>query len=332
MGLGPSKLNAHVLMENKEPSLGLGLSSPRNFEAGESSFSELKDLESSYLTGFMQSSGRTELTATKEPESATVTPIASEQPVMSPKGSSSLTVTVVADKGGQHSSAQPPTVPKGPTVVAQAYQEQVSSTGASCESGLVPKVSPATTSEPVRTLIDPRVSELVSMPSAVASEEGDEDIVGFEGPVTSDFEGAQLPGPTIRELVKDLDKSWGNSKDWILQLRDGRQLVLPLSLYRSPDCMSVCSSLEGGCVPSNASSFKEGQWVTDEGEGLVEYLSMVPGSESEMWDFDERLRSCAGGEEPLVVVPLATEGPVESVPSHVKEIRCMESVDNCQLS
>ena len=59
---------------------------------------------------------------------------------------------------------------------------------------------------------------------------------------------------------------------------------------------------------------------------------MVPGSESEMWDFDERLRSCAGGEEPLVVVSLATEGPVESVPSHVKEIRCMESVDNCQLS
>ena len=123
VGLGPSKLNAHVLMENKEPSLGLGLSSPRSFEAGESSFSELKDLESSYLTGFMQSSGRTELTTTKVPESSTVTPIASEQPVMSPKGSSSsLTVTVVVDKGGQH-TAQPPTAPKGPAVVAQAYQE-----------------------------------------------------------------------------------------------------------------------------------------------------------------------------------------------------------------
>ena len=59
---------------------------------------------------------------------------------------------------------------------------------------------------------------------------------------------------------------------------------------------------------------------------------MVPGSESEMWKFDERLRSCEGGDEPLVVVPLATKGPMESESSHVKEIGCKESVDNCQLS
>ena len=51
-------------------------------------------------------------------------------------------------------------------------------------------------------------------------------IVGSEGPGTSVFEGAQVPGPTIRELFGDLAKSWGNSKDWILQLCDGRQLVL----------------------------------------------------------------------------------------------------------
>ena len=58
---------------------------------------------------------------------------------------------------------------------------------------------------------------------------------------------------------------------------------------------------------------------------------MVPGSESEMWEFDERLRSCEGGDEPLVVVPLATKGPVESESSHVKEIECKESMDNSQL-
>ena len=69
---------------------------------------------------------------------------------------------------------------------------------------------------------------------------------------------SDLPGPTIKELVKILDKSWGNSKDWILQLRDGRQLVLPLSLYHSSDCMLVCSSLEGECVPGNVSSTDEG--------------------------------------------------------------------------
>ena len=48
-GLGLSKQNAQVLLENKEPILGLGLSSPRNFEAGEISLSGQKDLESSYL-------------------------------------------------------------------------------------------------------------------------------------------------------------------------------------------------------------------------------------------------------------------------------------------
>ena len=172
----------------------------------------------------------------------------------------------------------------------------------------------------------------VSLSSLVALEDGDEEFGGEEGPVTSVFEGAQLPG--IRELVRDLDKSWGNSKDWILQLRDGRQLVLPLSLYRSLDCMLVYSSLEEECVSSNASSTNEEQRVNwaDEGEGLVESLSVVLGSVSEMWEFDARLRSCEGGDEPLVVIPLATEGPVESVFSHVKEIGCKESVDNCQLS
>ena len=173
---------------------------------------------------------------------------------------------------------------------------------------------------------------MVSLSSPVALEDGDEDFVSSEGLGTSVFEGAQVTGPTIRELVGDLDKSWGNSKDWILQLCDGRQLVLPLSLYRSPNSMSVCSSLEGECVPGNESYTNEGERVTwaDEGEGLVE--SVVLGSESEWWEFGDRLRSCEGGDEPLVVVPLATEGLVELVTSPVKEIGCKESVDNCQLS
>ena len=72
-------------------------------------------------------------------------------------------------------------------------------------------VSSATISESVRTFTDLMVSVLVSLSSPVASEDGDEDFVGSEGPVTtnndSDFEGAHLPGPIIRELVGDLDKS-----------------------------------------------------------------------------------------------------------------------------
>ena len=193
-------------------------------------------------------------------------------------------------------------------------------------------------SDSVPTCSDSMVSALVSLTSQMATEDREEDFVDSEGSVTTNYdsecEGIHLPGPTIRELVGDLDKSWGNSKEWILQLRDGRQLVLPLSLYRSSDCMSISSSLEGECVPGNVSITDEGQQVSwaNEGEGLTESLSVVPGSESEMWEFDERLRSCERGDEPLVVVPLATEGPLELVSSHVKEIGCKDSVDNCQLS
>ena len=45
VGLGSSKQNAQALVENKEPTLGLGLSSLISFEAGESSTSGLKALE-----------------------------------------------------------------------------------------------------------------------------------------------------------------------------------------------------------------------------------------------------------------------------------------------
>ena len=272
-------------------------------------------------------------------------PKTSEQLAMSPKVTldtiSSLAATEVVGESGQHSPAQlaqPPTAPTGPTVVAQASHEPLSVISAPSGSRLVPVVSSATISETVMTFTNSIVSTLVSLTSQVASDDGDENFVGLEGLTTTnndfDFEGAHLPGPTIRELVGDLDKSWGNSKDWILQLRDGRQLVLPLSLYRSLDCMLVCSRLEGECVPSNASITNEGQRVSwaDEGEGLVESSSMVPGSKNEMWEIDERLRSCQRSDEPLVVVPLATKGPLELVSNHVKEIECKESVDNSQLS
>ena len=114
----------------------------------------------------------------------------------------------------------------------------------------------------------------------------------------------------------DLDKPWGNSRDWILQLRDGRQLVLPLSLYRSLDSMSVNSSLEGDCVPGNDSCTYERQRVSwaDDCAGLVEYF---PRSESELWEVGETLNLCEDGDEPLVVLPLATEGPTKLESSQV---------------
>lgn len=121
-------------------------------------------------------------------------------------------------------------------------------------------------SELVIAYSDPMVSALVSLTSQVATEVGEEDFMGSEGSATtnyeSNFEGVHLPGLTITELVGELDKSWGNSKDWMLQLRDGQQLVLPQLLHRSPDCMSVCSSMEGECVPGNTSIIEEGQRVS----------------------------------------------------------------------
>ena len=103
------------------------------------------------------------------------------------------------------------------------------------------------TSDSIPTCSDSMVSALVSLTSQMATEDKEEDFVGSEGSVTTNYdsecEGIHLLGPTIRELVRDLDKSWGNSKEWILQLRDGKQLVLPFSLYRSPDCMLISSSL-----------------------------------------------------------------------------------------
>ena len=127
-----------------------------------------------------------------------------------------------------------------------------------------------------------------------------------------------------------ISKSWGNSKEWMLQLLDGRQLVLPLLLYQSLECRLVCSSMEGESVPGISSIINEGQRVSwaNESDGLVDSLSVVLGLEDEIWEFDERLMTWERGGEPLVVVPLATEGPLDLESSPMKELGCKESVDN----
>ena len=291
--------------------MGLGLSSPCNFEARESSFSGLNVLETSHWNCLANPSlSRSETTDSKKIGSSNDSPTTAVMLAMSPKvisdTSSSVVATKVAGEGGQHSPthfAPSSTVPIGPEEVAHASHDPVSATGDLSGSMLVLVVSSATMSSTIASTVtgansfggpsletqsytmsvkpvgvvqassesviaysDPMVSTQVSLTSQVATEDGEEDFVGSEGSATtkydSDSEGVHLHGPTIRELVGDLDKSWGNSKDWMLQLRDGRQLVLPLSLYRYPNCMSVCSSLEGECVPGNASITNAGQRVS----------------------------------------------------------------------
>ena len=85
---------------------------------------------------------------------------------------------------------------------------------------------------------DPIKNSVEKLSSPAATKDEDDESLGSEVRATVheafDFKVVSNSCPTIRELVSDLDKSWGNSKEWMLQLRDGRQLVLPLSLYRSP--------------------------------------------------------------------------------------------------
>ena len=62
------------------------------------------------------------------------------------------------------------------------------------------------------------------------------------------FVGLHNLHPTIRDFVEDLEKIWGNSKDWVLELCDGRQIIIPLSIYLSPETRSDYSVLKGeGC-------------------------------------------------------------------------------------
>lgn len=38
------------------------------------------------------------------------------------------------------------------------------------------------------------------------------------------------PRPSIKNFVEDLEYTWGNSEEWVLELRDGRQIAFSLSL------------------------------------------------------------------------------------------------------
>ena len=130
------------------------------------------------------------------------------------------------------------------------------------------------------------------------------------------------------------DRSWGNSKEWMPQLHDGRQLVLPLSLYHSPKSVSDWSATEVETVTGNDFDINEGQmgsWVED-CDGLVDSFSIVTGSEEEMWEFDERSMTWEMSGQPLVVVPLAIEVPLELEYNSEKGVGCQETVDSNHLS
>ena len=126
-----------------------------------------------------------------------------------------------------------------------------------------------TSGDPIEKLV-----EKSSSPAATKDE--DDELLGTEVRATmheaSDCKVVSNSSLTIRELVSDLDKSWGNSKEWMLQLRDGRQIVILLSLYRSPESVSDCSVTNLETVTGNDSFINDGQMVSwaEDCDGLVD--------------------------------------------------------------
>jgi hypothetical protein len=56
-----------------------------------------------------------------------------------------------------------------------------------------------------------------------------------------------------------VDRSWGSSRDWFIDLRDGRRLRIPVDL-RSP--------VAEMCRPEDAITQKLVQWVTSQREAI----------------------------------------------------------------
>lgn len=127
----------------------------------------------------------------------------------------------------------------------------------------------------------------------------------------------------------------------MLQLCDGRQITIPLSLYRSPETLSNYSGSEGGNVPGTNSFLGNGQitsWA-DECDGAMDFASANMGLESEVWKSNEGFMpfECSG--EPLVMAPLASENPTESETELMKvsernpmEVGSSEKINSSQLS
>ena len=170
---------------------------------------------------------------------------------------------------------QPPTLPILTTKVVQA----------TCELGSSPLAPICLSLEPAETKVltsgDPIEKLVEKSSSSTATKDEDDELLGTEVRATvheaSDCKVVFNSYPTIRELVSDLDKSWGNSKEWMLQLRDGQQIVIPLSLNRSPESASDCLVTDLETITGNESFINDGQMVSwaEDCDGLVDSLSIV---------------------------------------------------------
>uniref|UniRef100_A0A7N2L8R8 Uncharacterized protein n=1 Tax=Quercus lobata TaxID=97700 RepID=A0A7N2L8R8_QUELO len=108
--------------------------------------------------------------------------------------------------------------------------------------------------------------------------------------------------------------------DWVLGLRDGRHIAIPLSPYRSLESLLHYSVLEGEAVIGTNYFHIDGQitsWA-DKCDGAVDIAYADMGSECELWESDKGILPFECNGEPLVMVPLATENLAVSESNHME--------------
>ena len=127
----------------------------------------------------------------------------------------------------------------------------------------------------------------------------------------------------------EVTRTWGSSSDWVLELRDGKRISIPLSLIRQP-------ATGEPCIPDSAEEPKvlllegfedmgslKGQSDFEENDDEEEYASVV-------WEDPEFLKEggmvvcCEENDRPLEIEPLAALLPS---PSHLPELRADEARD-----
>ena len=118
----------------------------------------------------------------------------------------------------------------------------------------------------------------------------------------------------------------------MLELRDERKIVIPLSAYRPPDSVSDQRTTEGVSNPGMAHLANEGHivcWDSEvEGEGVGSSVVSDFGSKGDVWNSDEELLDWNHLGEPLEVAPLAMDNFVGKEFPTAEKIGGKVDVDN----
>ena len=123
---------------------------------------------------------------------------------------------------------------------------------------------------------------------------------------------ADDPVPPMNPL--EVDRTWGSSFDWVLELQDGRRLSIPISLLRQPDVQALVipgMSLSGFGVmgPAVEDQHSMGSYLTSDAEENSEDDIPLVWEDSEAVGEGSEL-VCWGDEVvPLEIEPLATSKP-----------------------